>query len=71
MQADALEGVRATAVTADNTLVVVADGHVDLYDELVAAVVRSGQDPPEVRVAALERLIDPTGLAFDTAVPPG
>ena len=68
MHAEALEGVRATAVTVDNTLVVVADARDDLYDELVAAVVRSGLDPLDVRVAALERLIDPTGLSLDTAV---
>lgn len=65
---DALAGVHAATVTADGDLVVVADGHADLYDELVAAVVRSGLDPLDTRVAALERLVDPMGLPVDTAV---
>jgi hypothetical protein len=45
---DALEGVRATTLTADSRLVVVADEHADLYDELLAAVVRSASStwPP-------------------------
>lgn len=65
---DALEGVRAATVTADGTLVVVADHHADLYDELVAAVVRSGLDPLDTRVTVLERAVDPAGLSVDAAV---
>jgi hypothetical protein len=68
MRVAALDGVRATAVTADNTLVVMADEAVDLHDELVAAIVRSGLDPIQVRVTTLERLIDPTGLSVETAL---
>jgi hypothetical protein len=65
---DALEGVRATTVTGGSRLIVVADEHADLYDALVAEVVRSGLDPLDTTVATLERLIDPTGLPVETAI---
>ena len=68
LRVDALAGVRAATVTADATLVVVADPGADLYDELVATVVRCGLDPLVVRVLILERLIDPAGLPIESAL---
>ena len=68
LRVEALAGVRAATVTADASLVVVADPGADLYDELVATVVRCGLDPLLVRVSILERLIDPTGLPVETAL---
>jgi hypothetical protein len=63
-----LVGVSAASALDDSTLVVVAAAGVDLYDDLVGAVVDSGFDPLSVTVAELERLIDPTGLPLEEAL---
>jgi hypothetical protein len=68
MRAGALPGVDASAITAEGNLVVVAGEEADLYDDLLVAVVNSGLDPLETRIGLLERLIDPEGLPWDTAV---
>lgn len=60
----AVPHVVATSVSADGTLIVVAETGYDLYDRLVMAVVESGFDPLDVTVAELERVIDPEALSL-------
>ena len=55
LRAEALEGVRAASVTADNQLVLVAEEGADLFEDLIKTIVRAGLDPLATSVTAFER----------------
>ena len=68
LRAEAIAGVRAATVTPENELVLVAQEGVELFDDLVEAIVRAGLDPLSASVASATCSLDPRGVSFETAL---
>ena len=68
LRAGAIAGVRAATVTPENELVLVAQEGVELFDDLVEAIVRAGLDPQAASVASVSCRLDPRGVSLETAL---
>jgi hypothetical protein len=68
IRAEAMDGVRAATVTANNDLVLVTEGGADLFENLVETIVRAGLDPLTADVATLECGVDRIGLSLESAL---
>jgi len=68
LRVDAIEGIQACAMTAAGELVVVAKPDAEVYEDLLAAVVRSGLDPLATKIGVLERRVERTGMSLETAI---